>query len=187
MVDVSDLKVSYVEMVIDLNGEEEDVHSFVDRLEDLKRIIHVQSYDYSINEERDNRLEGILTIRAFYSENFAQFINAESDFKLDYTFDPAKIKRYSEPVLPTSQSEKSIVNNENGTTNPKQEEVVVEDKEVPQDLNNEEPKEDDINKEKVSELDQSVEIYRAPDSNHTEPGFYVVQTGVYKKRKSIWT
>ncbi len=48
MVNVSNLKVSYVEMVIDLNGEEEDVHTFVDRLENLKRIIHVQSYDYSI-------------------------------------------------------------------------------------------------------------------------------------------
>ena len=106
-VDVSDLNVSYVEMVIDLNGEVEDVNTFVNQLENLKRIIHVQSYDYSINEEKNNRLEGILTIRAFYSEDFAKFINAESDFKLDYTFDPTKIKRYIEPVLPTSQSEES--------------------------------------------------------------------------------
>ena len=116
---MSDLNVSYVEMVIDLNGEVEDVNTFVNRLENLKRIIHVQSYDYSINEEKNNRLEGILTIRAFYSEDFAQFINAESDFKLDYTFDPTKIKRYIEPVLPTSQSEESIVNNENSTNDPK--------------------------------------------------------------------
>ncbi len=136
------------------------------------------------NKEKNNRLEGILTIRAFYSEDFAKFINAESDFKLDYTFDPSKIKRYSEPVLPTSQSEESIVNNENSTTNPKQEEV-VKDKEVPQDLNNEEPKEDDPDEEKVSELDQSVEIYSAPDSNSTEPGFYVVQTGAYKTKEYL--
>ena len=99
-VDVTDLNVSYVEMVIDLNGEVEDVNTFVNQLENLKRIIHVQSYDYSINEEKNNRLEGILTIRAFYSEDFAKFINADSDFKLDYTFDPTKIKRYIEPVLP---------------------------------------------------------------------------------------
>ena len=85
---------------------------------------------------------------------------------------------------PTSQSEKSIVNNENGTTNPKQEEV-VRDKAVPQDLNSEEPKEGDPDKEKVSKLDQSVELYSAPDSNNTKPGFYVVQTGAYKTKEYL--
>ena len=182
-VDVTDLNVSYVEMVIDLNGEVEDVNTFVNQLENLKRIIHVQSYDYSINEEKNNRLEGILTIRAFYSEDFAKFINADSDFKLDYTFDPTKIKRYIEPVLPTSQSDESKANNEISTNDPKEE--VVEDKEVPQDPNNEEPKENDPDEEKVSEFVPGVEIYSAPDRNNTEPGFYVVQTGAYKTKKYL--
>src|SRR4051812_16830193 len=35
------LKVSYIEMVINLNGEVKDVNAFVNQLESLKRIIHV--------------------------------------------------------------------------------------------------------------------------------------------------
>ena len=100
-VHLDDLHVSYVEMVINFNGEESDVHTFVGLLENLQRIIHIQNYDYSINEEKDNRLEGTLTIRAFYSEDFAKFIQGDSEFELDYQFDPSKLKRYKEPVSPT--------------------------------------------------------------------------------------
>ena len=57
---------------------------------------------------------------------------------------------------------KAIVNNEISTNDPKEE--VVEDKEVPQDPNNEEPKENDPDEEKVSEFVPGVELYSAPDS-----------------------
>ena len=63
----------------------------------FKRITHVQGFDYTINEEND-RLEGVLTIRAFYSEDFEKVINEDGEFQLDYDFDPSKIKRYIEPV-----------------------------------------------------------------------------------------
>lgn len=96
LTEVSDLKVSYVELAIDINGKQDDVNTFVNKLESLQRIIHVQGFDYSINEEKDNLLEGVVTIRAYYSEDFANLIYDDPDFELDYEFDPAKIKRYIE-------------------------------------------------------------------------------------------
>ncbi|MED3623671.1 hypothetical protein [Neobacillus thermocopriae] len=94
---VEDLPISFVELTIDVNGEAEKVNQFVSQLENLKRIIHVQSYEYKINKEKDNRLEGIVTIRAFYSEKLAEFIDEKMDFELDYEFDPQKVKRYVDP------------------------------------------------------------------------------------------
>jgi Tfp pilus assembly protein PilO len=94
---VNDLPISFVELTIDVNGEEEKVNQFVSSLENLKRIIHVQSYEYKINKEKGNRLEGIVTIRAFYSEKLAEFVDEKMDFELDYEFDPQKVKRYVDP------------------------------------------------------------------------------------------
>lgn len=94
---VNDLPISFVELTIDVNGEEEKVNQFVSQLENLKRIIHVQSYEYKINKEKGNRLEGIVTIRAFYSEKLAEFVDEKMNFELDYEFDPQKVKRYVDP------------------------------------------------------------------------------------------
>lgn len=105
LTEVKDLRVSYVEMAINLNGNQEDMNKFVQKLENLQRIIHVQGFDYSINEERENRLEGIVTIRAFYSEEFANLIYDDQEFELDYQFDPEKIKRYIDKEAPPVNSE----------------------------------------------------------------------------------
>ncbi|WP_209121981.1 hypothetical protein [Alkalihalobacillus sp. BA299] len=82
--------VSYVEMNININGKEEDVHSFVEEIVKLKRAIHVQTYHYSLGQETE-RLQGSVTIRAFYCEDFSKFIKSGEKFKLDYDFEPSKL------------------------------------------------------------------------------------------------
>ncbi|WP_216828809.1 hypothetical protein [Alkalihalobacterium elongatum] len=111
--DVNQLNVSYVELNINMNGKEEDVHSFIEEIEKLKRIIHVQSYDFSLDDETD-RLEANLNLRAFYCEDFSEFIDVKQDFKLDYKFDQSKLNRYIE--VNTEVSSGTETNNETGTS-----------------------------------------------------------------------
>ena len=68
-----------------------------------------------INEE-NGRLEGVLTIRAFYSKDFENVINEDGEFQLDYDFAPSKIKRYIEPVEIVDES--GTENNEGNNTSP---------------------------------------------------------------------
>lgn len=69
MADVNNLKVSYVEMTIKLNGTAANMNDFVKQIENLNRITHIQSYQYSINEAGDHRVEGTVTIRSYYTKN----------------------------------------------------------------------------------------------------------------------
>ena len=62
-------------------------------------------------------MEGVLTIRAFYSKDFEDVINEDGEFQLDYDFAPSKIKRYIEPV--EIEDESGTENNEGN--NPSQE------------------------------------------------------------------
>ena len=109
LTDVNDLTVSYVELAIDVNGKVKNIEQFFREIESFKRITHVQGFDYTINEE-NGRLEGVLTIRAFYSKDFENVINEDGEFQLDYDFAPSKIKHYIEPVEIVNES--GIENNE---------------------------------------------------------------------------
>ena len=111
--DVNDLTISYVEFAIDVNGKVKDIEQFLQEIESFKRITHVQGFDYTINEE-NGRLEGVLTIRAFYSKDFENVINEDGEFQLDYDFAPSKIKRYIEPVEIVDES--GTENNEGNNT-----------------------------------------------------------------------
>ncbi|MFN7251639.1 MAG: hypothetical protein ACK4M9_12710 [Anaerobacillus sp.] len=108
---IKDISVSYVEIDVSINGEAAAVHSFVSELEKLERVVHVQSYNYSEeNEEEETRLTGSITFRVFFFEDFAEFITDDRSFQLDYEFDPSKIKRY----IPSTESaeNKTLIGNE---------------------------------------------------------------------------
>lgn len=92
---INDIVLSYVEINVALNGEAKAVHAFVHSLQKLERAIHVQSYDYSkSDEEEEERIGGTVIFRAFFSEDFAPFIEDTLSFQLGYEFDPSKINRY---------------------------------------------------------------------------------------------
>jgi len=92
---LENLQVSYVEMTLSLQGTEENIHTFVDEMEQLDRIIHVQHYAYETQTDSEEVL-GNLTIRAFYTEDFSPFIEETKEFDLDYEFDSTKIREYLE-------------------------------------------------------------------------------------------
>ncbi|MCL7748100.1 hypothetical protein [Halalkalibacter alkaliphilus] len=94
--DVDMLTVSYIELRVDVTGEEKDVHMFVEKIENLPRIIHLQDYTYdiSVGENSVKTFNGTVTIRAFYSEDFAEYIETLNEFELDYTFDKEKLDQY---------------------------------------------------------------------------------------------
>ncbi|WP_100405001.1 hypothetical protein [Bacillus solitudinis] len=94
VVEVEDLTVSYVEMVINVSGLIDNVHWFVREVENLQKTVHVQSYTFGLDSENRERANAILTLRTFYSSEFAPFIEYQEDFELDYEFDSGKIKRY---------------------------------------------------------------------------------------------
>lgn len=113
---LSDITLSFVEISIDVNGDVENVKKFAEQLENLNRIVHIQNFDYVINKEQDNQLEGIITIRAFYSEDFIQFIDEDSNFKLDYEFNPEKVKEFvgsNNPKSNQSEDENDIAPTKN--------------------------------------------------------------------------
>ncbi|WP_102274402.1 hypothetical protein [Cytobacillus massiliigabonensis] len=169
--DLYNLDISYIEMMIDVNGEVEDVNRFVSGLENLKRTTHIQTYEYSINEEKENRLEGIVTIRAFYSQDFANFIDDDTKFELDYEFDPRKIKRY----IDLEASKPSQTNEDNSLT--------MTDMET--EING-----DELEEAPLVGVNADFGIYQRPDSKtdgikNGDPVFHVVQTGVYTSTKYL--
>ena len=198
LVDINKLTVSYVELVIDINGKVRDIDKFVRELENFKRIIHVQEFDYTINEE-NGRLEGAITIRAFYSEDFEEFINEKGEFQLDYVFDPSKIKRYIEPT--TIETESGSVNSNGGGNAPSQEENNSTEEENGSDSgNNSKPEvkapsiENKETEKKTSKtesknqsgIDSKNKVYSAPSSKREgEPEFLVVQTGAFATENNV--
>lgn len=81
MTKIDNIHVSFVELVINVNGEVASMNNFVNQLEALNRVIHVQSYEYSVNKEQGSRLEAVVTIRAFYSKDFANLIDNDNDIE----------------------------------------------------------------------------------------------------------
>lgn len=179
---LDDLTVSYLEMVINVNGEAKDVHKFVNRLENLTRIIHIQSYEYKLNKEKNNRLEAILTIRAFYCKDFAKLIDEGNNFQLDYEFDPLKLKRYADPYNPTgSQPAAGNGSIHNGTNNSS----LVENLKAETGSLNARVNKSIAKETGQAEENQKLPIYNAPKTKDSvikkgDPVFYVVQTGTYK-------
>lgn len=98
--DLDHLQVSYVEMTLTLQGTEENIHTFVDQLEQLERIIHVQHYSYETQTDSEDVL-GSLSIRAFYTEEFSPFMEETKGFELNYEFDSTKIRAYLEQATKT--------------------------------------------------------------------------------------
>jgi Tfp pilus assembly protein PilO len=174
---VSDITLSFVEISIDVIGSVEDVKKFADKLESLNRIIHIQNYDYVINEDQDSRLEGNIKIRAFYSEDFKQFIDEDLDFKLDYEFSPDKIKEYI--GINNSESNSSEDENENAPIENHKEQNYSLEKEP---SSNTEDKNDQLEEEEAPFFESNrLSFYEAPNNIPMEsaPLFHVVQTGAY--------
>jgi Tfp pilus assembly protein PilO len=171
---VNDITLSFVEITIDVNGYVEDVKEFADKLENLTRIIYIQKYDYIINEEQDNRLEGIITIRAFYSEDFNQFIDEDREFKLDYEFSPDKIKEYISINNPDNSA--SDENEIDQTENQIDENYSLEKEQTSNSEN------DDQHEDETPFLESDrLSFYEAPTNTPVKsaPSFHVVQTGAY--------
>ena len=187
---VNDLSVSYVELVIDVNGEVKNVEKFIWELESFKRVTHVQGFDYTINEE-NGRLEGALTIRAFYSKDFEKLINEDGEFQLDYDFAPSKIKHYIERVEIADES--GIENNEgNNTSQENKDSTNGDSSKVKEQPSVETPNEDKLSKPSPNEVQEdrpktdSTKQYIPPETKREgEPVFLVIQTGAYASTHNL--
>ncbi|MEW8985647.1 MAG: hypothetical protein AB2401_01280, partial [Bacillus sp. (in: firmicutes)] len=67
--EVKEFTVSYNEVQISLNGSDEDINEFVDKLEQLPRVFHIQNVTYSLNSEKGN-MDATISARVFYCEAF---------------------------------------------------------------------------------------------------------------------
>jgi len=71
--EVKEFTVSYNEVQISLNGSDEDINEFVDKLEQLPRVFHIQNVTYSLNSENGN-MDATISARVFYCEAFQQIL-----------------------------------------------------------------------------------------------------------------
>ncbi|GLB58376.1 hypothetical protein [Cytobacillus sp. NCCP-133] len=179
--DIENIALSYIDFTINVVGEEKDVNSFVNKLETLERAIHIQSYDYRINEERENLSEGTVMIRTYYSEEFSNLMESSRDFKLDYDFDPQKIKKYLETEKGSTMDAISI---DSGTQT-----------ESSQQLENESSRMEPVNNQRVqrmpqesehSNIDLSNPYVVSPEAAEKEQVFHVVQTGAYSNNQYMY-
>ncbi|MCT8137498.1 hypothetical protein H1D32_06925 [Anaerobacillus sp. CMMVII] len=109
---VRDVKLSFVEFTVAVNGFEEDVDVFVSELEKLDRTVHIQSY---LLKESTEYLEGVnaeIIFRAFYCEDFAAFFEGGTGFELDYTFDPSLINRFKPSIEDPTEQEEMVDRND---------------------------------------------------------------------------
>ena len=113
--EIDDIQVSYVEMTLSVEGEEENVHSFVDKIENLERITHIQSYTYTTDEETEE-VSANITIRSFYTEDFTPFIEEIEEFELDYEFNSTKIKSYLDATAKKEAEESTEGTSTEGTS-----------------------------------------------------------------------
>lgn len=71
--EVKEFTVSYNDVQISLNGSDEDINEFVDKLEQLPRVFHLQNVTYSLNSEKGN-MDATVSARVFYCEAFQQVL-----------------------------------------------------------------------------------------------------------------
>lgn len=101
---VQEFTVSYIDVQISLNGSEDGINQFVDRLENMPRIFHVQNVTYSLNAEKGN-MDATVSTRVFYCEAFQEVVEkatitkvaaAIKDVKTD---DPTEEEKPEEKVI----------------------------------------------------------------------------------------
>lgn len=71
--EVKEFTLSYNDVQISLNGSDEDINEFVDKLEQLPRVFHIQNVTYSLNSEKGN-MDATISARVFYCEAFQQIL-----------------------------------------------------------------------------------------------------------------
>ncbi|SHP65403.1 Pilus assembly protein, PilO [Mycobacteroides abscessus subsp. abscessus] len=71
--EVKEFTLSYNDVQISLNGSDEDINEFVDKLEHLPRVFHIQNVTYSLNSEKGN-MDATISARVFYCEAFQQIL-----------------------------------------------------------------------------------------------------------------
>lgn len=67
--EVKEFTVSFNDVQISLNGNEEDINEFVDKLEEMPRVFHIENVTYSLNTEKGN-MDASVSARVFYCEAF---------------------------------------------------------------------------------------------------------------------
>lgn len=191
---IKDVTLSYVDMIVTLNGLEKDVHLFVSELEKLERAVHVQSYLYLQDSEAKERVTATVAFRSYYSEDFSEFIEDDPLFQLDYQFDATKINRYFPPPAPVDTSyddgtyDGTIDGDNGGTNNATNDETnngtnnggTVNTGQVDNSNKQLEPK---VSPVAINPNFDPKPIYQKPsDQEQIKDGdtvFYIVQTGAY--------
>jgi Tfp pilus assembly protein PilO len=72
--EVKEFTVSFNDVQISLNGSEEDINEFVDKLEEMPRVFHIENVTYSLNTEKGN-MDASVSARVFYCEAFQAVLN----------------------------------------------------------------------------------------------------------------
>ncbi|MDC3416972.1 hypothetical protein [Aquibacillus salsiterrae] len=75
------VKVNYLDVQLSVNGKEAEINRFIEGLENLPRVVHVQSYSYS-GGEKGADMSASISARVFYSDSFAPFVAAGNDYEL---------------------------------------------------------------------------------------------------------
>ena len=70
---VSEFTISFEDVEISLNGDEQNIDEFLDRLDQLPRIYHIQNITYVSNAEKGN-MDVTISARVFYCEAFQEVI-----------------------------------------------------------------------------------------------------------------
>lgn len=70
---VSEFTISFEDVEISLNGEEQSIDEFLDKLDQLPRIYHIQNITYASNAENGN-MDATVSARVFYCEAFQEVI-----------------------------------------------------------------------------------------------------------------
>jgi Tfp pilus assembly protein PilO len=66
---VSEFTISFEDVEISLNGDEQNIDEFLDKLDQLPRVYHLQNIVYSSNAEKGN-MDATVSVRVFYCEAF---------------------------------------------------------------------------------------------------------------------
>ncbi|NEY73050.1 hypothetical protein [Bacillus mesophilus] len=79
--EVKEVSISYLDVAINISGEEINLNQFINGLEELPRVIHIQNYSYVRDEE--DQLAAVITARVFYSEDFKELIGLDNSFAIE--------------------------------------------------------------------------------------------------------
>lgn len=101
--EVKEFTVSYIDVQISLNGSDENINVFVDKLERMTRVIHIQNVTYSVNSEKGN-MDATISARVFYCEAFQGILEKATVTKVA----AAKSEEKIESVEETKTEEKVI-------------------------------------------------------------------------------